>query len=114
MYSFQGHYLKETALDQLHACALCSLYKMTTLERLAEILIVEVDNHALQDEDKSVLCAPSVNHHNSRENVKYIMKLSGTYNESLEEGQNILLLRAILDKQEEGDGRYWRREDDIQ
>ena len=84
MYSFQGHYLKETALDQLHACALCSLYKMTTLERLAEILIVEVDNHALQDEDKSVLWATSVNHHNRRENVKYIMKLSGTYNESLQ------------------------------
>ena len=57
---------------------------MTTLERLAEILIVEVDNHALQDKDKSVLWAPSVNHHNSRENVKYIMKLSGTYNESLD------------------------------
>ena len=58
LYSFQGHYLKETALDQLHAYALCSLYKMTTLERLAEILIVEVDNHALQDEDKSVLWPP--------------------------------------------------------
>ena len=37
-----------------------------------------------QDEDKSVLWAHSVHHHNSREDVKYAMRVSGAYNEPLD------------------------------
>ena len=43
-----------------------------------------LDNLALQDEEKSVLWAHSVHHHNSREDVKYAMRVSGTYNEALD------------------------------
>ena len=43
-----------------------------------------LDNLALQDEEKSVLWAHSVHHHNSREDVKYAMRVSGAYNEALD------------------------------
>ena len=43
-----------------------------------------LDNLALQDEDKSVLWAHSVHHHNSREDVKYMMKVSGMPSEPLD------------------------------
>ena len=43
-----------------------------------------MDNLALQDEEKSVLWAHSVHHHNSREDVKYMMKVSGMHSEPLD------------------------------
>ena len=46
--------------------------------------VEHLDSLALQDEDKSVLWAHSVHHHNSREDVKYNMKVSGAYSEPLD------------------------------
>ena len=46
--------------------------------------VEHLDNVALKDEDKSVLWAHSVHHHNSREDVKYNMKVSGAYSEPLD------------------------------
>ena len=43
-----------------------------------------LDNLALQDEDKSILWANSVHHHNNRVDVKYMMKVSGMHKEPLD------------------------------
>ena len=43
-----------------------------------------LDNYATQDEEKSILWAHSVHHHNSRADVQYMMRVSGAYNEPLD------------------------------
>merc|ERR1712016_137728 len=43
-----------------------------------------LDNKATKDEEKSILWAHSVQHHNSREDMVYMMRVTGSYNESLD------------------------------
>ena len=43
-----------------------------------------LDNKATKDEEKSILWAHSVHHHNSREDMVYMMRVTGTYNEPLD------------------------------
>ena len=43
-----------------------------------------LDNYATQDEEKSILWAHSVHHHNGRADVQYMMRVSGAYNEPLD------------------------------
>ena len=43
-----------------------------------------LDNKATKDEEKSILWAHSVHHHNSREDMVYMMRVTGAYNEPLD------------------------------
>ena len=43
-----------------------------------------LDNKATKDEEKSILWAHSVQHHNSREDMVYMMRVTGAYNEPLD------------------------------
>ena len=43
-----------------------------------------LDNKATKDEEKSILWAHSVHHHNSREDMVYMMTVTGAYNEPLD------------------------------
>ena len=43
-----------------------------------------LDNKATKDEEKSILWAHSVHHHDSREDMVYMMRVTGAYNEPLD------------------------------
>ena len=43
-----------------------------------------LDNKATKDEEKSILWAHSLHHHNSREDMVYMMWVTGAYNEPLD------------------------------
>ena len=43
-----------------------------------------LDNKATKDKEKSILWAHSVHHHDSREDMVYMMRVTGAYNEPLD------------------------------
>ena len=51
---------------------------------MIHIKYLHFEKKIAKDEDNSVLWLHSLHHHQGREDVKYIMKVTGTYNEPLD------------------------------